>query len=105
MTVEEYLKALERFIDDPYGRQIRACFVGIDGQSELAVLQAPSRGEYEQLARAVMRMTPEEKETAEQLSQQQVERLARQADADPALLAIFLNGYALQKKKAGKKTV
>ncbi|HQJ67104.1 MAG TPA: hypothetical protein PKX73_02685 [Anaerohalosphaeraceae bacterium] len=105
MTVEEYLKALERFIDDPYGRQIRTCFAGIDGQSELAVLQAPSRGEYEQLARAVMRMTPEEKETAEQLSQQQVERLARQADADPALLAIFLNGYALQKKKAGKKTV
>jgi hypothetical protein len=52
-----------------------------------------------------MRMTPEEKETAEQLSQQQVERLARQAEADPALLAIFLNGYALQKKKAGKKTV
>lgn len=105
MTVEEYLKALERFIDDPYGRQIRSCFAGIDGQSELAALQAPSRVEYEQLARAVMRMTPEEKETAEQLSQQQVERLARQADADPALLAIFLNGYALQKKKADKKRV
>lgn len=99
MTIEDYLKKLERFVDDPYARQVRTCFAGLDGRSELAVLQAPSRSEYEQMARAVAQMTPQEKENAERLSQARTEQLAREADADPALLAIFLNGYALEKRK------
>lgn len=99
MTIDDYLKTLERFVDDPYGKQIRTCFAGMDGRSELAVLQAPSRMEYAQLTRVVARMSPQEKETAEQLSQARIEQLARQADADPALLAIFLNGYALEKTR------
>lgn len=98
MSIEEYLKTLQRFVGDPYGKQVRSRFQGMDGRSELAVLQSPSREEYEQLLRAVAIMTPAEKENAAELSAQQIKKIADDAGSDPALLAIFLNGYALQKK-------
>lgn len=99
MLIEEYLKTLERFVGDPYGAQVRSRFQGMDGRSELAVLQSPSRDEYEQLSKAVAIMTPAEKENADNLDERQIGRIAEDAGADPALLAIFLNGYAIQKNK------
>jgi signal recognition particle GTPase len=74
----------------------------MDGRSELAVLQSPSWDEYDQLSRAVAIMTPAEKENAAELNEQQIRRIADDAGADPALLAIFLNGYAIQKIKNQK---
>jgi signal recognition particle GTPase len=102
MSIEEYLKTLERFVGDPYGAQVRSRFAGMDGRSELAVLQSPSWDEYDQLSRAVAIMTPAEKENAAELNEQQIRRIADDAGADPALLAIFLNGYAIQKIKNQK---
>lgn len=99
MTIEDYLKSLEPFVDDAYGRQIRSQFQTIDGKSELAMLQSPSRDEYEQLSRAVAIMTTAEKEQARSLSDEQVERIADDAKVDKALLAIFFNGYALKVNK------
>ena len=99
MGIEDYLKTLERFVDDPYGRQVRSRFQGMDGRSELAVLQSPSRDEYEQLKKAVAIMTPAEKENAADLSEQEIRKIADDAGSDPALLAIFLNGYAINKSK------
>lgn len=98
MKIEEYLKSLEPFIDDAYGRQIRSQFQTIDGKSELAMLSSPSRDEYQQLARAVAIMTAAEKEQAASLSDEQVERIAEDAKVDKALLAIFFNGFALKTK-------
>ncbi len=98
MSIDEYLKTMERFIDDPYGRQIRNRFAASDGRSELAVLQSPSRQEYEQVRRAVAIMTPAEKENAADLDERQIKKIAEDAAADPALLAIFLNGYSLKQK-------
>ena len=99
LTIEEYLKTLEAFVDDAYGRQIRQQFQGIDGSSELAMLQSPSRDEYEQLSRAVAIMTAAEKKNAAVLTDEQVERIAEDAAVDKALLAIFINGYAIKKIK------
>ena len=96
MSIEEYLKTLERFVGDSYGRQVRERFGGMDGRGELAVLQSPSRQEYEQLQRAVAIMTQAEKDAAGALDETQIRRIAEDAGADPALLAIFLNGYAIQ---------
>ena len=98
MTIEDYLQSLEPFVDDAYGRQIRNQFQTIDGKSELAMLSSPSRDEYQQLARAVAIMTAAEKEQADSLSDEQVERIAEDAKVDKALLAIFINGYALKVK-------
>ena len=98
MTIEEYLKSLEPFIDNAYGRQIRNQFQSIDGKSELAMLSSPSRDEYEQLARAVAIMTAAEKENAASLTDEQVERIAEDAEANKAILAIFINGFALKSK-------
>ena len=89
---------MEPFIDDAYGRQIRKQFQSIDGKSELAMLSSPSRDEYEQLSRAVAIMTAAEKEKAASLSDEQVERIAEDANVDKALLAIFVNGFALKTK-------
>ncbi|MBL7214695.1 MAG: hypothetical protein ISS71_03340 [Phycisphaerae bacterium] len=102
MTIEEYLKSLEAFVDNAYGRQIRQQFQGIDGASELAMLQSPSRDEYEQLSRAVAIMTMAEKQTAQTLSDEQIERIAEDAVIDKALLAIFINGYAIKTAKSKK---
>ena len=98
MTIEDYLKSLEAFVDNAYGRQIRKQFQSIDGKSELAMLSSPTRDEYQQLARAVAIMTAAEKEQADSLSDEQVERIAEDAKVDKALLAIFINGYALKVK-------
>lgn len=95
MTIEEYLRTLEAFVDDAYGQRIRRQFAGMDGRSELAMLSSPSRDEYEQLARAVAIMTPAERQNAERLTDEQVERIATDAKADKAVVAIFLNGYAI----------
>ena len=103
MTIEEYLKSLEPFIDDAYGRQIRQQFQSTDGKSELAMLSSPSRDEYEQLARAVAIMTAAEKENAASLADEQIERIAEDANVDKALLAIFINGFAIKNKSVERK--
>ncbi|RKY06546.1 MAG: hypothetical protein DRP56_07220 [Planctomycetota bacterium] len=98
MKIEEYLKSLEAFVDNAYGRQIRSQFQTIDGKSELAMLSSPSRDEYEQLARAVAIMTAAEKENAASLADEQIERIAEDASVDKAILAIFFNGFVLKLK-------
>jgi signal recognition particle GTPase len=102
LTIEDYLRSLEAFIDDPYARQMRwqMQMTKLDGKSELAMLASPSREEYEQMARAVAIMTPTERKNAERLTDEQVERIAEDAKADKAVVAIFLNGYAIKTLKS-----
>jgi signal recognition particle GTPase len=96
LTIDEYLQKLERFVDDPYGRQFRSRFADGRGTSELAMLQSPSRDEWRQMARAVAMMTPSEKAAADRLGDEQVRRIADEAGVDPAVIAIFMNGFALE---------
>ena len=103
MTIEDYLKSLEAFVDNAYGQQIRKQFQSIDGKSELAMLTSPSRDEYEQLARAVAIMTSAEKENAASLTDEQIERIADDANADKSVVAIFINGFALKNKSVERK--
>jgi hypothetical protein len=99
MTFEEYLKSLERFVDDAYGRRMRSQFQTTDGKSELAMLASPTRNEYEQCCRLVGIMTADEKAGAECLSDEQVAKIAEEAKVDPAIAAIFINGFAIAKSK------
>ena len=87
------------FAGSEYGNMVRSRFADIKGSSELAMLVAPSDDELEELKKAVAIMTPTEKETAEALSDEQVQKIADDANVDPANLAIFLNGYALHCKR------
>lgn len=64
------------------------------------MLAAPSKEELQQLRRAVAIMTPGEKEKADSLTDEQIQRIAADAQVDPANLAIFINGYALHCKRA-----
>ena len=82
MTLDEYLKSLERFADDAYGRRVRSQFQTADGKSELAMLAAPTRDEYEQCRRLVAIMTAAEKTSAERLSDEQVAQIADKAGVD-----------------------
>ena len=99
MTLDEYLKSLERFADDAYGRRVRSQFQTADGKSELAMLAAPTREEYEQCRRLVAIMTDDEKTSADRLSDEQVAQIADKAGVDKAIAAIFVNGYAIKKVK------
>ena len=67
------------------------------------MLSSPSRDEYQQLARAVAIMTKAEKETAASLTDEQIERIAEDANADKAILAIFINGFAIKNKSVERK--
>ena len=96
MTVEQYLDRVARFVGDQYGSLIRQRFADAGGQSELAMLQVPTREELEELKRAVAIMTPREKADMAGLSDEQIQRMAADAHVDPANLAIFVNGYVLQ---------
>ncbi len=96
MTVEQYLEQVARFVGNQYGNLIRQRFADSSGQSELAMLQVPTRIELEELKRAVAIMTPGEKMDLAGLTDEQIQRIAEDAQADPANLAIFVNGYVLQ---------
>ncbi|MEN6306546.1 MAG: hypothetical protein ABFD91_02220 [Anaerohalosphaeraceae bacterium] len=99
LTIEQYLSRVGRFVDEPFAKQMRKQFQDSRGSSELAVLQAPSRDEYEQLCRLVAVMTPQEKADADRLSDPQVQKLAVDAGTDAALAAIFFNGFVLELRK------
>ena len=89
---------MAKFAGSEYGKMIRSQFKDIEGGSELAMLAAPSIEELEQLKKAVAIMTPDEKEKAGSLADEQVQRIAADARIDAANLAIFINGYALRCK-------
>ncbi len=87
------------FADNDYGKQIRRQFADIRGSSELAMLQSPSGEELEQLNRAVAIMTPGEKQAVEDLTDEQIQKIADDANIDTALFAIFINGFILERKR------
>lgn len=99
MTLNEYLQKVARFTDAAYGRQIRSQFRDIKGTSELAMLQSPSGAEIEQLKKAVAIMTPAEKQNASDLTDEQIQKIAADADIDAGVFAIFINGYNLECKR------
>jgi hypothetical protein len=99
ISIDQYLEKLARFAGSEYGNMIRTQFQDIKGSSELAMLAAPSEEELEQLKKAVAIMTPAEKGKAERLSDEQIQRIAVDAEIDPANFAIFINGYALRCKR------
>jgi len=88
-----------RFVDSDYGRLVRTQFQDNHGSSELAMLVAPTAEELDQLKKAVAIMTHAEKETADALTDEQIQRIAADAQIDPANFAIFINGYALRCKR------
>ena len=93
------MKKLSGFVGSEYGKVVRNQFKDIDGSSELAMLAAPSTEELEQLKKAVAIMTPAEKKKADNLTDEQVQRIAADVGIESANLAIFINGYALHCKR------
>lgn len=94
-----YIQKLEKFVNSDYGRLIRTQFADIRGDTELAMLVAPSAEELKEFKKAVAIMTDEEKAKAAELTDEQVQKIAGDAQVDPANLAIFFNGYALHCKR------
>jgi signal recognition particle GTPase len=99
LSIEQYLEKVALFSNSKYGKLIRNQFKDIKGSSELAMLAAPSAEELEQLKKAVAIMTPDEKQNADNLTDEQIQKIATDAQIDPADLAIFINGYALHCKR------
>ncbi len=90
---------MAKFAESDYGNMIRNQFRDIKGSSELAMLAAPSDEELQQLKKAVAIMTPGEKEKADSLTDEQIQKIAADAQIDPAIFAIFINGFELQHKR------
>ena len=99
ISIEQYMKNLRKFCGSDYGKMVRCQFADADGSSELAMLVAPTIDEVEQLEKAVAIMTPTEKQSAADLTDEQVQKIAADAQIDPANLAIFINGFALHCKR------
>jgi signal recognition particle GTPase len=98
-TLEEYLEKLALFTDNQYGQMVRTQFQDIKGSAELAMLASPTTAELEQLRKAVAIMTKEEKQNPCNLTDEQIQRIASDAGTDAGNLAIFINGYCLQRKR------
>ena len=96
LTIDQYLKKVGKFVNSDYGMMVRSQFCDNQGDSELAMLVSPSKEEFEQLKTAVAIMTEDEKSHAVNLTDEQVAKIAGDAQIDPANLAIFINGYALR---------
>jgi signal recognition particle GTPase len=99
ISIEQYLEKVARFSGNEYGKMIRDQFKDIRGASELAMLAAPSAEELEQLKKAVAIMTLAEKQNADSLTDEQIQRIASDARIEPANFAIFMNGYTLHCKR------
>lgn len=93
---------MEQFVDDSFGKMIRQRFADIKGSSELGMLETPSGDEMRQIKAAVAVMTEDEKKEADKLSDEQVGQIAERAGVDPAVFAIFVNGYALECKRVSR---
>lgn len=76
ISVQEYLQEVALFCDSEYGSNVRSRFTDMRGTSELAMLAAPTPQELEELRRAVAIMTPSEKNAADRLSDEQIEKIA-----------------------------
>ena len=98
--MDGYVEKLGRFVDDKYGRQFRRQFEDNRGSSELGMLQSPSGDELAQIRKAVAIMTRSEKLNAADLADEDIQRIADDADIDRGVFAIFINGYALECRKA-----
>ena len=99
ITLDEYLEEVARFCENGYGNTFRTQFADTRGTSELAMLATPTANELEQLRRAVAIMTPAERAAAEMLSDDQIATVAQDARVDQGILAIFINGYAIARKR------
>jgi hypothetical protein len=97
--IEQYMQKVARFSDSEYGKLVRSRFKDTKGSSELALLAAPTAEELEQLKKAMAIMTPAEKQNADNLTDEQIQKIAADAQIDPANLAIFINGYILHCKR------
>ena len=64
------------------------------------MLQSPSGDELAQIRKAVAIMTPAEKCGAAELGDEDIHRIADDAGVDRGVFAIFINGYALECRKA-----
>ncbi len=99
LTIKQFLRNSRKFAGSDYGKMIRCQFKDDKGDSELAMLIAPTKEELEQFEKAVAIMTPDEKQNAEKLTDEQIQKIADDAKIDPANLAIFINGYILHCKR------
>ena len=99
ITIEQYLERLSKFAGSDYGKLVREQFADSKGDSELAMLVAPTTEELAEFKKAVAIMTPDEKTNAANLTDEQVRKIAADAQADPANIAIFFNGYTLHCKR------
>ncbi len=99
LTIEQFMENSRKFAGSDYGKMIRCQFKDDKGDSELAMLVAPTKEELEQFEKAVAIMTPDEKQNAEKLTDEQIQKIADDAKIDPANLAIFINGFILYCKR------
>ena len=99
ITIEQFLANSRKFAGSDYGKMVRYQFKDENGDSELAMLVAPTKEELEQFEKAVAIMTPEEKKNADKLTDEQIQKIADDAKIDQANLAIFINGYILHCKR------
>ena len=79
---------------------VREQFKDIEGTSELGMLASPSSDELEQLKKGVAIMTRSEKQNVSSLTDDQIQKIAEDAHIDPAIFAIFINGYVLHCRRA-----
>lgn len=99
ITIEQYLEKVGQFVGDSYGRAVRSQFKDLEGTSELGMLASPTKDELDQLKKAVAIMTEGEKQNACNLTDEQIQRIASDAGVDAGSFAIFVNGYALHRKR------
>ena len=59
------------------------------------MLSCPTADELEQIKRAVAIMTPAEKAGIRELGDEQILKIAADGLVDPAVFAIFINGFIL----------
>ena len=100
MSLQQYLEKVLQKTSDSFGKQYRGFFADNKGSAELAMLASPSKEEAQQLKIAVAIMTEDEKKNADKLTDEQIRRIAKDANIDSGIFAIFINGYALYCKKA-----
>lgn len=103
LTIEAYLEHVGRNRNSAFGRRFRSQFRDSRGTAELAMLAAPTNEEYDDFSRAVAVMASREKEHPETLNDDAIADIAQRAQVDPGNVAIFINGFVLERTRPKKE--
>jgi len=99
LSIEDYLAKIGQGRHSAFGKRFRQQFADNRGSAELAMLTAPNEKEYSDFSKIVAIMTRFEKTHPDEMTEDQVQDIAKTVDIELSTVQIFINGFVLARRQ------